>query len=508
MFWGVGFGRRGLWALIGSLLLAGCGSPDYVTDNLARFLVKHEEDLVRAIEQEYDRHNYKTMVHIQFEPNDFGSQAGSEVFRTLDGHLLSEDSAALEITESYRKKNILFSIRYRHNSADRAVKAFAQAFACKNGSSQKLNQVFILGSGGSHGADELDDFSDRLSTVCGRRVNFAILSDGISQPVFFAKTSMRFLQPSKDLNCVNIYQNQFDNILKGSPMSGCVNVRLDSGISHVAAAELARYLVTDLLTRLDLRTRPWRLQEFGDEYLRVPDYGRIYFEEHPEKIPEGLTSKGFAKRDAAEKAIEKILERNPAQGLAIVDGLNPEEIKWFLSFILPTKTKMRSLLAEHFLASSDPDRRFAVGALIRKVGTFDEISLRVLNALLEDPDFRGTRVLMMSTYASTWGLHGMNLYEKAFEVGPEELDYALISFSAETLLASETDLENRKILIPWIQDFVRLISEPRMSERAKLQAYRAAYRMQDDALLKEIILKLRKDPLPKIQSLAMHMQVP
>ena len=257
--------------------LAGCGDANHSTEDVGDFFYDHERDFLSWIQRDFDSARYEQIIHIDFRPNDFGYLADSEddseftkntPVGILRGHgpfaqeTLPETASALKLRTLFPDQRVIASLQYRHSSADKAAEAFKHLFGCRNGTSQThgLTRTFILGSAGSHGADEIENFSSRLFRACGRKLDFVILGDAISKPGPFPKTSFRYLE--REGACLNFYQRK--DLLAGLPIDHCINVKVESRLGHAATAELGLKVATFILDRLDTTKEQWSLAPIQD----------------------------------------------------------------------------------------------------------------------------------------------------------------------------------------------------------------------------------------------------
>jgi len=233
-----------LWALS----LTACGQPDVEVEKPEDFWtaerIKVSTDEIR---QSFRSKKFERVVHIHFNGQDFGAFRDFETsvdFHTQGKKLpfakekISEKAAALKIITDFDDVSVLFSLIYRHASAKRAQLAFTELFECKDGKSELLARTFVLGSGASHGADELDFFGQHLKEECGKGLDFAILSDAIGQPGPFPL--FKFHGLSEGGSCLQFYQRAFPQLIQGAPVEGCTNVKVQKAY-HFGEGGMTRY---------------------------------------------------------------------------------------------------------------------------------------------------------------------------------------------------------------------------------------------------------------------------
>lgn len=237
--------------------IVGCGSADQVLENKEDFWRDHHEHLIRELARYQTNHQQKWVIHVHFKGNDFGVYSDMEtkvnfedatrleVLRaSYDSEAppspiaLTAEEAALEIENNFEDRNILASFVYRHTSQWRALNTFKQLFNCKSGKSPTIRQTLVVGSGGSHGAHELDIFGRQLQEACGKKLDIAILGDGILQPGPFPKTSFSGL--AADGLCLHFYQRSSHQFLRGVPIEGCYNFKVKDA-PHFGPEGLSRY---------------------------------------------------------------------------------------------------------------------------------------------------------------------------------------------------------------------------------------------------------------------------
>ncbi len=233
-----------LWALA----LAACGQPDVEVEKPEDFWtaerIKASTDEIRQV---FRSKKFERVVHIHFNGQDFGAFRDFETsvdFHTQGKKLpfakdkISEKAAALKIITDFDDVSVLFSLIYRHASAKKAQIAFTELFECRDGKSELLAKTFVLGSGASHGAHELDYFGQKLKKDCGKGVDFAILSDAIGQPGPFPLFHFNGL--SEGGNCLQFYQRTFPQLIQGAPVQGCTNVKVQKAY-HFGEGGMTRY---------------------------------------------------------------------------------------------------------------------------------------------------------------------------------------------------------------------------------------------------------------------------
>jgi len=371
-------GVLGVVVLPLALSLSACGESDFSTDDLGSFLFDYEPQLLNHIEETYRSAGYKQIIHVDFRPNDFGYLGGYETEQnfsketpvgTLRGRglfaneTLPVDAAAIHLRTSFADPRILASLQYRHTSADRAVLAFQSLFDCRGGFSRRnhFQQTFVLGSAGSHGVDELEEFSLRLQEVCGRKIDFAVLGDAIGKPGPFPKTSFSHLK--KEGSCVHFYQR--NDLLAGAPMQNCVNVKLEAGLSHSSVAELGLKVSSFLLERLDFDERDWALRPLNELssfsfFSYSFDFGGYYtkwFRRDLKKFWSLVLSDQFFANQFASEFIDREWKENPHKMERALNSFELEELKRVTRRFNALSDDTQTRLRKYFESHSDPDVR-------------------------------------------------------------------------------------------------------------------------------------------------------
>ena len=238
-----------LCALVSSILLtAACGQADFEVEKPEDFWtperIKESSEQIKSV---FRSKKFERVIHIHFKGQDFGAFRDFETkvdFHTANKKLpfskekLPEKAAALEIITDFDDVSVLLSLIYRHASAKRAQLAFSELFECKEGQSALLQKTFVLGSGASHGAHELDYFGRSLKTQCGKGLDFVILADAIGQPGPFPLGKFEGLDAGG--SCIQFYQRVFPELIQGAAVDHCINVKVHKA-RHFGPQGLTRY---------------------------------------------------------------------------------------------------------------------------------------------------------------------------------------------------------------------------------------------------------------------------
>jgi hypothetical protein len=381
--------------LVLGLAVAACGRADYETNQFSAFYVQNEAELLSAIQDEYNKGKFSRLVHFHFEPNDFGGLKSSEVVRSAEGKTrpavlqwlsaLPKEAAAYKIHTAFPAKEVWAQFSYRHASVKRALKAAKALLACEKGRSQH-SDFFVLGSGGSHGAWALKEFSNGLKRECGRRINFAILADAISQPGPFPMPRMSGIDQA--YTCIHVYQRNPSEILKGQAMENCINVEVKGDVTHWEVADYAWSVTHDLLVRLDSSQGEWALGP-PPLYSPLPGYWESVLAQDPDNLFQFLDKDGSSYEFHVRLKVANLLFNRDQRVLSYLEQLNPSEriktVRMLSSYRFTSGAVNPTSLAREWIYSQDLDWALAGFELVRSVQSHEELRLKldVLRMVIE-----------------------------------------------------------------------------------------------------------------------------
>jgi hypothetical protein len=253
----------GLIVVAATLFLGGCGSSDMDVEDSDIFYSSHQEDIHKELRSKFLKKNYFWVIHIHFWGNDFGDLKSQETETVLvkpeegyqfwrrTGFSIPKEGLELQqpavwIKTFQESENKLFSIRYRHSRQAAALEDMVNLLQCDQ-STALAKRIMFLGSGGSHGADALSQFARGLKKRCGRGLDFALIADGITQPLVLPLSKFHGLE--SDGHCINFYQRLPTQFLGGVPIATCRNYKSlteDHSQLDAQAAWLSRIILEDL----------------------------------------------------------------------------------------------------------------------------------------------------------------------------------------------------------------------------------------------------------------------
>lgn len=214
----------------------------------------------------YKRREYHWILHIDFNPNDFGqlknikktliADSRSTIYSDLEktgapwraiqadrSVEIPEEIAPTRYHRGFFSRHFLGSFEFRHDSSHRAVESIDHLF---ENPGLTLDKTFLIVSGGSHGASAVDSFAKRLREKWGKQIEVVVVSDAISQPGPFPPFRLSHVNE----NGININFFQRGDFLAGAPIWNFRNYKVES-LGHADAAELAEIFVRHLLVRLE-----------------------------------------------------------------------------------------------------------------------------------------------------------------------------------------------------------------------------------------------------------------
>ncbi len=234
-------GRFGLAHLtLGAIILTGCAQGDMRARSVESYYKEHRSIIQQQYEGLLKKKDFNWMFHVHFRGNDLGGQAGDEVnvelapdsssplhskehpFNTLT---LNNEDGALDLFFNYKHPKILGTLHYRHEGGPKALRAVKHLFGCSSVKEKEaMDKTLFIVSGGSHGGSEAEEFVRDLKKDCGKDVDVVVTGDAIRQPNPWPMSRFNYI--SDDVPCLNFFQQGLFQILKGQPLSNCMNVKI------------------------------------------------------------------------------------------------------------------------------------------------------------------------------------------------------------------------------------------------------------------------------------------
>lgn len=256
---------RNISIICSSIIFFGCGEgvPSFPTPEI--FWHSNQTTTGVFIRDYFRSHSYQKVVHIHFAGNDLGQYQSFErdptwidsapFERALQEKGFTYPEAArdfyrgsLGIFTGYASQKVLFTALYRHHAFVRAAEAFSKLFECEDHQSARLKKILLIGSGGSHGADALDRFSQALGKSCGKKIDFALIGDAIQQPGPFPKEMFSNLAPGGA--CIHFYQTRLNQFVHGGRIEECFNIHISES-PHSGPHGLSQAPTRFLMNHLD-----------------------------------------------------------------------------------------------------------------------------------------------------------------------------------------------------------------------------------------------------------------
>jgi hypothetical protein len=239
----------------------------------------------------YKRREYHWILHIDFNPNDFGqlkkitkteiAHRQTSLYRELESTgapwraleagqsiEIPKEIAPVTYYRGFSSRHFLGSFEFRHDSVNQAVESLEHLF---DRLGETLDKTFLIVSGGSHGASAVNSFAKQLREKWGKQIEVVVVSDAISQPGPFPPFRLSHVNE----NGININFFQRGDFLAGAPIWNFRNYKVES-LGHADAAELAEIFARQLLRRIEPSQRLPLVQSSPIQFSRPPHHPDFY----------------------------------------------------------------------------------------------------------------------------------------------------------------------------------------------------------------------------------------